>query len=425
MFVLILTVLFLVLLFLNVPVSFSLIVVSTIYVIVRGLPLTVIAHLLAASVDSFPLLAMPLFLIAANLMQYGGITDRLLRMCQRLVGHVPGGMGHVNILASVIFAGMSGSAIADAGGLGTVELDMMEKAGYDKDFSAAITAASSTIGPIIPPSIPMVVYGVMATESVGKLFVGGIIPGLMMAASLGIWVYYYSRIRDFPVTKRASFKEMALGVAEGILPMMTPVIIVGGILLGIFTPTEAATVASIYAIILGLCIYRELSPKDVVVSIYRGAITAGLTALVVAAAGVWGWMLTREGVIKVAVEWLSGLTSSKALILLILDAVLLVLGCFLEPLAIMVLTLPVILPVLDAYGISRLHYGVVMVLILMIGLITPPFGECLFITSSIAKLPVARVIKATLPFVIPLLVVALILTYVPGLVTWLPSVIMR
>jgi tripartite ATP-independent transporter DctM subunit len=423
-FVLGLTIVFVVLMFLNVPVSFALIAVSTIYTVVRGLPLDVVVHLMAASVDSFPLLAMPLFLIAANLMAYGGITDRILRMCQSLVGHVPGGMGHVNILASVMFAGMSGSAVADAGGLGTIELDMMQKAGHDMEFSAGITAASSTIGPIIPPSIPMVVYGVMATESVGKLFIGGIVPGVLMALSLGIWVFFQAKSRDFPLLPRATFRELVDSVIHAFLPMLTPIIIVGGILLGVFTPTEAATVASVYAIILGLFVYREITLKEIINGIYLAAIIAGMTALVVAAAGVWGWMLTREGVIKAAVGLLVGLTESKYVILFLLNLILLAMGCFLEPIAIMVLTLPVILPVLDAFAISRLHYGVVMVLILMIGLITPPFGECLFIMATISKLPLEKVIRATIPYVIPLLIVAFILTYVPDLVLWLPNLVM-
>lgn len=415
---------FLVLIFFNIPVAFTLLIVSTIYIFANNIPLVVISHVLTASTDSFILTAIPLFILAANLMQKGEITDRIIVFCKDLVGHVRGGLAHVNVMASMIFSGMSGSALADAGGLGIVEVQMMREGGYDDEFTAAITAASSTIGPIIPPSIPLILYGALARESVGKLFLGGAVPGILVGLALMLQAYLIARKHNYPTSPRATFKDVVRHSVRVFLPLMTPVIILGGIIIGIFTPTEAASVAAIYAFILGKFVYRILSWKDTFKALLETAILTGVVVFIMAMAGLWSWMITNEGIANTTVDFLTSVSNNPAIMLFMLIVILLTLGMFIEPLAIMIMVLPVLLPILQAYNISTLHFGVVMTLALMIGLVTPPFGECLFLLSAITGVPVSRVARATAPYLIGMLTVLFLITYIPGLVLWLPGLLM-
>lgn len=419
-----LMVLFLFLILINIPVAFTLLIISSIYIFLNDIPFVVISHVLTSSTDSFILTAIPLFILAANFMQRGEISGRIIVFCKDLVGHIRGGLAHVNVLASMIFSGMSGSALADAGGLGIVEVQMMREGGYDDEFTAAITAASSTIGPIVPPSIPLILYGALARESVGKLFLGGAIPGLLVGVGLMIQAYILAKKRDYPVSPRAGFKQIVFHFGKVFLPLMTPVIILGGIGIGFFTPTEAAAVAALYAFILGKFIYRQMSWTDVGKALLETAILTGVVVFIMAMAALWSWMITNENVANMVVEFLTSLSQNPYIMLLMLNIILLALGMFIEPLAVMIMVLPVILPILDAYQISTLHYGVVMTMVLMIGLITPPFGECLFLMSAITNVPVSRVAKATAPYLIAMLTVLFLITYIPGLVLWLPNLLM-
>ena len=415
---------FLVLILLNIPVAFTLLIISVIYILYNGIPLVVISHVLTSSTDSFILTAIPLFILAANFMQRGEITHRIIAFCKDLVGHVRGGLAHVNVMASMIFSGMSGSALADAGGLGIVEVQMMREGGYDDEFTAAITAASSTIGPIIPPSIPLILYGALSRESVGKLFLGGAIPGILVGLGLMIQAYILARRRDYPVSPRASLKDVLFHFGRVFFPLLTPVIILGGIAAGTFTPTEAASVAAIYAFVLGKYVYRIMTWKDVFKALLDTAILTGVVVFIMAMAALWSWMITNEEVANVAVAFLTSFSKDPLVMIFMLNAILLLLGMFIEPLAIMIMVLPVLLPILQAYNISTLHYGVVMTLALMIGLVTPPFGECLFLLSALTNVPVSRVARATAPYLIAMLSVLFLITYVPQLVLWLPGVIM-
>lgn len=416
--------LFLILIFFNIPVAFVLLIISAIYVLLNGIPLLVISHVLTSSMDSFVLTAIPLFILTANLMDQASVTDRIIDFCKDLVGHLPGGLAHVNVIASCIFAGMSGSALADAGGLGIVEVKMMREGGYDDDFTCAITAASSIIGPIIPPSIPLVVYGAIARESIGKLFLGGAIPGILIAIALMIQAYLYARKRNLPVAKRATLKQITLHTVRVFLPGMTPVIILGGITVGFFTPTEAAAMAALYAFILGKFVYRELSWKKCWKAFLATATLTGVVVFIMGTAALWSWMITNEGITRDLVSFLTSITDNPNVMLILIVVLLLVLGCFIEPLAIMLMVLPVILPILETYKIGLVHFGVVMTLALMIGLLTPPFGECLFLLSAITGVPVARVARAVAPYLIGIGIVLLLIMFIPGLVTWLPELLM-
>lgn len=425
MLILSLTAVFIVLLLFNIPVCFSLLVISTIYIIISDVPLTVLTHVLTSATDSFILTAIPLFILAANFMQRGEITKRIIDFSKDLVGHLPGGLAHVNVVASMIFSGMSGSALADAGGLGIVEVEMMRKGGYDDEFTAAITAASSTIGPVIPPSIPLVLYGALARESVGKLFLGGAIPGILVGCALMIQAYFLSKKRNYPVSPRASFRQIVYHFTKVFFPLWTPVIILGGIVIGFFTPTEAAAIAALYALIMGKFMYRIMSWKDVAKAIIDTAILTGVVVFIMAMAALWSWMITNEEIATYAVNTLTSVSKNPLVMLLLLNVILLLLGTLIEPLAIMIMVLPVLLPVLNAYGISILHYGVVMTLCLMIGLVTPPFGECLFILSALTGLPVSKVARATSPYLAGMITVLILITYIPSLVLWLPELLMR
>jgi tripartite ATP-independent transporter DctM subunit len=341
-----------------------------------------------------------------------------------MVGFMPGGLGHSNIIASLIFAGMSGAAVADAAGLGQIELNAMKDAGYDDDFAVAVTAASSTIGPIFPPSIPMVVFSFVSGASVGRLFLGGIVPAFLMCGTMMIMVAYFAKKRNYPREPFPSFKVAAKSFAEAFLPLMTPVILLGGIWSGKFTPTEAAGVAVFYALVLGVVVYRELSLKDVVRLFKETAREAAGIGIVVAASSFYGWILMKSGFTIYIGEWLIGITQNPTAILLIINVFLLIVGCFLDSTVAILIITPILMPVVTKVGIDSVHFGVVMVLNLMIGLLTPPFGIVLFVMQHVSGLKFDRIVKAIAPFYIPLFTVLIAITFIPGIVTWLPDLIM-
>jgi tripartite ATP-independent transporter DctM subunit len=419
-----LVLLFLLLLAINIPVSFVLLMISTVYILAKGIPLAALGHVLTTTADSFILTAIPLFVLAAYLMDKGGVSNRIIDFSKDLVGHLPGGLAHVNVVANMIVAGMSGSALADAGGIGVVAVKMMRRGGYDDDFTAAITASASIIGPLIPPSIPLVLYGSIARESVGKLFLGGAVPGVLVGISLMIYIYFVAGKRNYPVTARPTFREVLTHCRRVFLPILTPFIILGGIVSGFFTPTEAAAIACLYAFLLGKCVYRVMSWRDCFQAFLDTAILTGVVVYIMGMAALWSWMITNEGLATVLVNYLTSISKDPLVMLFMMNLILLILGCFIEPLAIMIMVLPVFLPILHAYNISLIHFGVVMTLALMIGLLTPPFGECLFLLSAITGLPVGRVATAVAPCLIGIIAVLALITIIPGFVTWLPNLLM-
>jgi len=418
-------VLLFVLLIAGAPVAVALGVSSLFFIATSGMPSLVVLHNMVNGINSFPLIAVPFFILAGHLMNSSGITTKIFAFARAMVGWMHGGLGHVNVGASVIFAGMSGAAVADAGGLGNIEIKAMRDAGYDTDFSVGITAASSTIGPIIPPSLPLVVYGVIADTSIGQLFAAGLIPGLIMALALMIMVALYARLRKYPRDDRFRFSVFLRTFADAILPLMTPVIIVGGILSGMFTPTEAAIAAVAYALFLGLLIYRTLNWKSVLKVSMDTIETTASIMLIVAASAIFAWILTANQVAQVFARELLGFVHDPTAVLLVIMLIVLVVGCFMETIAAITILTPVLLPVAVSIGVDPVHFGIILILNLMIGLLTPPVGMVLYVLSKVSNVPFERCVRATAPFLVPLVTVLLLLTFVPGLSMWLPTMLYR
>ncbi len=421
--VVLLMTLFLGLMVCGVPIGFSLSISALITAMATGqFSPTAIVHRMIGNSSSYTLLAIPFFILAAKLMNTGGITSRIFRAASAWVGSIPGGLGHANVVASVIFSGMSGSAVADAGGLGQIEVDAMKEQGFDAEFSAAVTCASATIGPIIPPSVPMVVYGMMTGVSVGSLFIGGVIPGLLLALACSILIYIMAKKRNYP-TQPFSWKEVGDSTREALLSLLTPVIIIGGIWTGIFSPTEAACVASVYAFILSVLVYKGMTKAEVFEAIKQTVSESAAILLIICGAAAFSWLVTMMGMTEALAESLTKLTTNKYVMLLIINIAFLIIGMFMEALATLTITIPFLIPLMTAFDISPLHLGVVLVLNLMIGLCTPPVGTSLFICAKVADISIERMYKCILPFLIPLIAVLFLITYVPGFVTWLPGLL--
>ena len=373
----------------------------------------------------FRLLAVPFFIFCGNLMNTSGITKRIYDFALAVVGWAKGGLGHVNVLGSVIFAGMSGTAVADAGGLGTIEIKAMRDHGYDVNFAVGLTAASSTIGPIIPPSLPMVIYGVVGGVSIGQLFAAGVVPGLLMAAILMGMVFIYAHRRGWKPD--ATFNLCALWVAFKLawMPLMTPVIILGGMVFGVFTPTEAAIAACVWALFLGLVIYRSLSWRQLVRVSMDTIETTAVVLIIVGGASIFGWILATTRVTEAFAESLLAFTTNPYAILLLINVLLLVVGCFLETIAAITILTPVLLPIAVQVGVDPVQFGLIMVLNLMIGLLTPPVGMVLYVLTRVANISF-RAMRARLrPFIIPLVMVLALITFVPFITLWLPTLIFR
>ncbi len=407
------------------PVAVALGVSSLVFIMISGLPDVVVLHNMVNGINSFPLIAVPFFIMAGHLMNSAGITSRIFAFARATVGWMYGGLGHVNVGASVVFAGMSGAAVADAGGLGNIEIKAMREAGYDTDFSVGVTAASSTIGPIIPPSLPLVVYGVISDTSIGQLFAAGLIPGLIMAMALMVMVAVYAKIRNYPRDERFQVRAFLSALWKALLPLFTPLIIVGGILTGVFTPTEAAIAAVAYSAFLGFVVYRTLDGKRFLrVSMDTVETTASIM-LIVAASAIFAWILTANQVAQMFAQHLLAFVDGKIAILLIIMLIVLVVGCFMETLAAITILTPVLLPVAMEVGVDPVHFGIILILNLMIGLLTPPVGLVLYVLSKVSDVPFERCVSATAPFLIPLVLVLLMLTFVPELSMWLPTAVYR
>ena len=410
---------------LGVPLYAALGLAAVAFVWLAGMPADIVPQKLAQSINSFPLLAAPLFILMGNIMNSAGITDRIFTFATACVGWVRGGLCHANILASVIFAGMSGSAVADAGGVGSLEIRAMKKEGYDAETAAAITAASATIGPIIPPSLPMVIYGVSADVSIGGLFLAGVIPGLLMAGSLAAMVSWVAVRRDLPRHPFPGVRDVWRAYKRAHWALMTPVILFGGMMAGIMTPTEAAAVATVYALFLGLVIYRDFDLRELPKIIVETIETAGIVLALVMTAAAVAWCLSIARVPQTLTPLIVEHISTPLVFLLAVNVLLLVVGCFMEALAAMLILIPILTPVAAHLGINPIQFGLIFVLNLMIGTITPPVGVVLFITSRIAGITFEAMSRAIIPWLIPLLAVLLAITLWPPLTTWLPSLAFR
>jgi C4-dicarboxylate transporter, DctM subunit len=405
------------------PVAFGMFISSILYFIISGIDLsTVMDTMVIAYENQFVLLAVPLFIFSAKVMNAAKLTDRLFDFAKILVGPLRGGLGHVNIVSSIIFAGMSGSEIADVAGLGTVEIKAMKDAGYDGPFACAITCASATIGPIIPPSIPMVIYSMLSGASVGYLFLGGVIPGFILAAVLMVLVYILSMIRKYPTEKWPPFAEFVKIVIRSIPILMAPVILLGGIYGGVFTPTEAAGVVGVYVLILSVLVYRTLGFKALYKVLIETVVSSGFVSFIVACAFIFGYVVAREELpILITRAFIAlGLMESQMTVLISLNVLFLILGCFIDVSAILLIIVPLVLPLVQEAGIDLIHFGVVAVFNLMIALDTPPFGPTTFITSRISGTPLNEVMKEMLIFIAFELLALATTTYFPITVLWIP-----
>ena len=408
-------VLFLVLLLLRVPAAFCMLITTLVYALVeQSVPQSFIPQAMVSGSASYTIMAAPFFILVGELMNSSGITKRLFKFANVLVGHITGGLGHVNVLASVFFSGVSGSAIADAAGLGNVEIKAMVDEGYDPDFSVGITAASSTIGPIIPPSSPMVLYGIMSGTSIGALFMAGIPTGILMAGFMMLVVYIISKKRNYPKGRRATLPEIWKAFKEAFWALLSPLILIVGMLSGFATPTETAAVAAAYSLFLGVVIYKEMTWQSLM-DIMRNSIKSiGMVMLLIATGTVFAWMIGTEKVAEKSAELLFSLTSNPYLILLLINLFLLFVGTFMETTSALLVTLPVLLPIVKIIGMSTVQFGVIMVLLLMIGMLTPPMALCLFVTSKIGGISFDRAFKAVLPYYVALLTVLIIINLFPG-----------
>jgi C4-dicarboxylate transporter DctM subunit len=373
---------------------------------------------------SFTLLAIPFFILTGNLMNAGGITNRLFRFAQNLVGHLKGGLGHVIVVSAMIFAGMTGAAVAEAAAIGTVGLEGMTKRGFDRKFCTAIIASASTIGPVIPPSIPLVIYGSITGTSVGRLFLGGFIPGFLMGIALMVIVYVASGRRNYPRERRATFQELLSSILGALSAVFTPVIIIGGMVSGIFTPTEASVGATVYALILTMFIYKEVKFKDLPRILWETLESSVRVLFIISAAGIFGWLLIHQRVPETVIKGLLSLSGNPWVVLLIINIILLILGCFMEGISVLLLTIPVFVPVITKLGIDPVHFGLIMTLNSMIGLLTPPVGMVLYTMSSIGKIPLWDLAHELRWHMVALAVVLGLITYLPGFATWLPNLLM-
>ncbi len=416
---------FLLTLFLGFPIAFCLGLSSLAYVAVTDIPLVIIPQKMFAGIDVFVLLCIPGFILAGNLMNRGGITERIIGFSNAVLGHIRGGLGLANVGASMIFAGISGTAVADTASIGAVMIPGMAKEGYETDFACAVTASSSTIGPIIPPSLPMIIAGTLTGLSVAKLFIAGAIPGILLGIGLMAISYYISVKRHHPKGERHSLQDIWQKFTGAFWALLMTIVILVGIVGGIFTPTEASIVAVLYAVFVGLFIYKDLKIKDIPGILVDTAITTSSLMVLVGLANLFGWILTSEQIPQMIANGMLGLTQNKYMILLLINLLLLFVGTFMETIAALIILFPVLLKVATCVGVDPFHFAIIAVLNLMIGLTTPPVGVCLFVASSIGKISLGKMSKAILPFLAVSLIVLLLITYVPQFSLFLPNLFFR
>ncbi|WP_127562599.1 TRAP transporter large permease [Nioella ostreopsis] len=411
----------LLLVLIGLPIGISMIFVSMGYFWYMERGMFIAVQRMVDGLNSFPLLAVPLFILAAAILNTAGITHHLFGFARSLVGHVRGGLGHVNVLASLFFSGMSGSALADAGGLGKMEIEAMREAGYDDDFSGAVTASSSLIGPLVPPSITMVLYGVIANVSIGQLFLGGVVPGVMCAGALMVMVYLVALRRDYLVDPRSTLSEIGARFRTSLPALLTPLVIIGGIFSGYFSPTEAAAVTVLYAIVIDLVFYRELTWRRLWDAVYETTVTSASIATIVAGVSLLSFIFAREQAPQQVARIFLSVADSPLMFLIMVNLMIFVLGCFIEALVILLVIVPILVPVAMGFGIDPIHFGIIVILNLMISIMTPPMGMALFVVSQVGNIPYQRLARAILPWLLPPIVVLILVCAFPILATGLPG----
>ena len=407
------------------PLVFAILAASllTLFVVRPGTPLELLPQLFVSGIDNFPLLAIAFFFLAGELMNASGITDRILRFANALIGHVRGGLCQVGIVTSMVFAGISGSAVADAAAVGSVLIPAMKRAGYPAAFSAGLIQTASVMGPIIPPSIPMIIYAVIAEVSVGRMFLAGIVPGLLIAgglAGLSVWI---SHRRGFPRGERATLRERLHASRDAALALASPLIILGGILGGVFTATEAGAIAALYVLLLGVLVYRSLSLERIWQALVTSARGTATVLVILGASSIFAWIVADQKIGQQTVKLVFEISREPWIVLLLINAVFFVAGLFLDPLAALIILVPIFLPLASAIGLDLVHFGLIVVFNLMIGLCTPPVGYLIYLTARIADAPAEQVVRESLPYLGVLLAVLLIVTYVPAVSLAVPDVL--
>lgn len=415
---------FLLLVCLRVPIAYSMLLVTFFYSLLsHKLPITYTAQTMTSGIAKFTQLAVPLFMSVGELMNSSGVTRRLFDFADKLVGHIPGGLGHVNVLASLFFAGVSGSAAADCAGLGNIEIAAMTDKGYDVDFSVGITAASSIIGPIFPPSGPMIMFGTLASISVGSLFMGGVTIGIVITIFLMVWVYFISKKMNYPVSPKASLKEIWRSFKESFFALLLPVLLIVGLTTGVASTTEVGALGVMYALFLGVFVYKELRLKDARRIFERIVETTGMIMLLISGGTVFAGALGAQKLPAAVGNLLFSISSNPNVVMFIILVFLLFLGTFMETNAAILICIPLLLPVIQQMGYNSVHFGVVLVLALMIGLLTPPMAICLSITSKIAGISFGRAFKAVRVYYFAFLIILLLTAYIPQLTLWLPNLV--
>ena len=412
---------FFVFLFLGFPIAYSLGLSSFIYLLFAGIPLVIVPLKMYSGIDVFVLLSIPGFVLAGNLMNLCGMTDRIVRFCNHLLGHVRGGLSLANIGASMVFSGISGTAVADTASIGSIMIPAMKKEGYDGDFSCAVTASSSTVGPIIPPSLPLIIAGSLTGLSIGKLFLAGAVPGVLLTLGFMTAAYIISRKRKYPKKERAGFRLVISGFFDAFWALVMTLLILFGIVAGVFTPTEASIVAVLYALAVGAFIYRSVNIRGLVTVLKQSVNTTASLMLLVGFANLFGWILVSEQVPQQVASSLLGISTNKIVLLLLINLLLLVVGSFMETIAALLILFPILLKVAVSVGIDPIQFSVVAVLNLMIGLNTPPVGVCLFVASGIGKEPIERITRQALPFLLVSFIVLMLVSYVPQISLFLPG----
>ncbi len=411
-------------LLIGVPIAFCLGLCSLAVVLIKGeYSIVLVAQKIFNGMDMFSLMAIPLFILAGDLMNLGGVTDRLIRFSSLLVGHIRGGLAHTLVVAEMFLSGITGSAVADASALGTVLIPAMNKEGYDVDFSTAVVATAATLGPIIPPSITMVVYGVTMNVSIGGLFLAGLIPGVIMGLSMMAMIYYFARKRNYPRNeRRPTFRQVLKGSRDAVAALILPIIILGGIMSGVFTATEAAAIAVFFACVFGFFIFKTLTLRDVPKILVNCAVTSSVIMFIIGTANIALWFLATQQVPEKVSSFFLSVSHNPYVLMLIVNILLLITGCFMETGAAIILFAPMLAPILISAGFHPLHVGFIFVLNLVVGMITPPVGICLFVGCSVARISMERLSRAIWPFIVLLIVVLFILSYFPGISMIVPRI---
>lgn len=416
-----LIILFLALFMLGVRVVYAILLPSILYVLLEGLPPGMLAQRVTYALDSFPLVAVPVFIFVGNLMNLSGVTERIFKFADTLVGRIPGGLAQVNIFSSLIFSGMSGAALADIGGLGRIEIEAMKKRGFSAPFSAAVTASSAVVGPIFPPSIPLIVYGSVTSVSIVQLLVAGIVPALICILLLMITAAIIAIVTKMPrAERRPTVKEVGLSLLPALPALLAPVLMIAGMMLGFFTPTEAASVTAVYVLFIATVVYRELTWRHMWQATLNTALSTSAILVIVAAASMFGWILAVEQIPQDFAKFILQFAQSPIVLLIIANLIFFIAGMFLDSTTATLLVVPIIAPPLVAAGIDPVHLGIIVIFNLMLGLLTPPMGLSLFLVSTIAKISLRQLLVALLPFYVPLLLCLGIITFAEDLVLWLP-----